>query len=98
MISFAGFFGALCGGGGFPLAEKVFLSLKIGARLEWQRSGRLLSTETHDGSCNQDGLPLCVYPVSSLLVLCVVCCDLLFIVLKTIHRTGKLWFTVVRRN
>lgn len=30
------FLGALCGGGGFLLAEKVFLSLEIGACLEWQ--------------------------------------------------------------
>lgn len=28
------FLGALCGGGGFPVAEKVFLSLEIGACLE----------------------------------------------------------------
>lgn len=32
------FLGALCGGGGFLLAEMVFLSLKIGARVEWQRA------------------------------------------------------------
>lgn len=67
------FLGALCGGGGFPVAEKVFLSLEIGACLEWQRTGGLLRTDTDECSCNQDGLPLLVYAVSYLLVFAVLC-------------------------
>lgn len=67
------FLGALCGGGGFPVAEKVFLSLEIGARLEWQRTGGLLRTDTDECSCNHDGLSLLVYAVSYLLVFAVLC-------------------------
>lgn len=29
---------------------------------------------------------------------CIVCCDLLFILLKTFHGTGKLWFAAVART
>lgn len=65
------FFWALCGGGGFLLREKVFLSLEIGARLEWQRTGGLLRTDTDERSSNHDGLLLLVYSMLSSVFCCV---------------------------
>lgn len=54
-ILLLGWFWALRGEVGFPLAEKVLLSLKIGACLEWQRAGGLLGTDADDQHSRKAG-------------------------------------------
>lgn len=66
------FFWALCGQSGFPLAGKVFLSLKIKAWLEWQRTGGLLRTDT-ESSWNQDGFYLLVAAAFFDVICCLYC-------------------------
>lgn len=66
------FFWALCGQSGFPLAGKVFLSLKIGAWLEWQRAGGLLRTDM-ESSWNQDGFYLLAVAALFAVICCLYC-------------------------